>query len=43
LLTLQQRSNKTLKEVMAWFNMEKMAVEDPIEDMIFATLYQKDR
>jgi hypothetical protein len=25
---------------MAWLNREKMAVEDPTEDMVFSALYQ---
>jgi hypothetical protein len=25
---------------MAWFDQEKMAVEDPTEDKVFSTLYQ---
>jgi len=40
LLTLHQRSNENLKEFMARFNQEKMAVEDPTKDMVFAALYQ---
>jgi hypothetical protein len=39
-LTLHQRRNETLKEFMARFNREKITIEDPIEDMVFATLYQ---
>jgi len=40
LLRLHQHSNETLKEFVAWFNWEKIAVEDPIKDMVYATLYQ---
>jgi hypothetical protein len=40
LLSLHQQSNESLKEFMAWFNREKVTVEDPTEDMIFATIYQ---
>jgi len=40
LLTLQQGSNETLKDFMARFNSEKMTVEDPMNNMIFAALYQ---
>jgi hypothetical protein len=36
---LHQRNNETLKEFMTQFNREKMAVEDPTEDMVYATLY----
>jgi len=32
-LTLQQHSNKTLKEFIARFNLEKITVEDPTDDM----------
>jgi hypothetical protein len=37
---LHQHSNEYLKEFVARFNREKMAVEDPTDDMVFATLYQ---
>jgi hypothetical protein len=40
LLTLQQRSNETLKDFMARLNLEKMAVEDHTDDMVFVALYQ---
>lgn len=40
LLSLHQWSNESLKEFMARFNREKATVEDPIEDMIFAAIYQ---
>lgn len=40
LLTLQQRSDETLKDFVARFNTEKMIVEDPIDDMVYAALYQ---
>lgn len=40
LLTLQKRSNETFKEFMAWFNLEKMAVEDSTDDMVFSAFYQ---
>jgi hypothetical protein len=40
LLTLQQCGNKSIKEFMAPFNLEKMAMEDPTDDMVFAALYQ---
>jgi hypothetical protein len=40
LLSLHQQSNESLKEFMAQFNREKVTVEDPTEDMIFATIYQ---
>jgi len=39
-LMLQQHGNETLKEFMAWFNLEKIAVEDPTNYMIFVALYQ---
>jgi hypothetical protein len=41
LLTLHQHSNETFKEFMALFNREKMTVEDPTEDMVFAAIYQR--
>jgi hypothetical protein len=40
LLSLHQRSNESLKEFMAQFNREKVTVEDPTEDMVFAAIYQ---
>jgi hypothetical protein len=40
LLSLHQQSNESLKEFMARFNREKVTVEDPTEDMIFAAIYQ---
>lgn len=39
-LTLQQRNNKTLKEFIARFNLEKITVEDPTDDMVFVALYK---
>jgi hypothetical protein len=39
LLRLHQRNNETLKEFVTQFNWDKMAVEDPTEDMVYATLY----
>jgi hypothetical protein len=40
LLTLQQKSEETLKYFVARFNMEKMAMEDLTDDMVYAALYQ---
>jgi hypothetical protein len=39
LLTLHQHSNETLKKFIVWFNHEKITVENPTEDMLFATIY----
>jgi len=39
LLRLHQRSNETLKVFVTPFNREKMAVEDPTEDMVYVALY----
>jgi len=39
LLTLQQGSSETLKDFMARFNLKKMKMEDPIDDMVFLALY----
>jgi hypothetical protein len=38
---LHQQSNESLKEFMAQFNREKVTVEDPTEDMIFAVIYKR--
>jgi hypothetical protein len=40
LLRLHQHKNETLKEFVTRFNREKMAVEDPTEDMVYVALYQ---
>jgi hypothetical protein len=40
LLSLCQQSNESLKVFMARFNREKVTVEDPTKDMIFAAIYQ---
>jgi hypothetical protein len=40
LLTLHRQSNESLKDFMAWFNQEKITVEDLTEDMVFAAIYQ---
>jgi hypothetical protein len=40
LLTLHKQSNESFKEFMAWFNQEKVTVEDLTEDMIFVAIYQ---
>jgi len=40
LLTLHQQSNESLKEFMAWFNREKITIEDLTEDMVFVAIYQ---
>jgi hypothetical protein len=39
LIILHQHSNETLKEFMAWFNQEKIMVENPTDDMVFAAIY----
>jgi hypothetical protein len=39
LLRLRKRNNETLKEFVTHFNRDKMAVKDPIEDMVYAALY----
>jgi hypothetical protein len=38
LLRLHQRSSETL--IVTSFNREKMVVEEPTEDMVYAALYQ---
>jgi len=40
LLTLHHKSNESLKKFIARFNREKVTVEDPTEDMVFAAIYQ---
>jgi hypothetical protein len=40
LLSLHQQSNESLKDFMARFNRERVTVEDPTEDMVFAAIYQ---
>jgi len=40
LLTLQQGSDETLKDFVVCFNSERMIVEDPTDDMVYAALYQ---
>jgi hypothetical protein len=39
-LSTHLRSNETLKDFMAHFNLEKKTVEDLTDDMVFAALYQ---
>ncbi|XP_059461355.1 uncharacterized protein LOC132190396 [Corylus avellana] len=39
LLAIKQRHDETLKEFIARFNLEKMAVEIPTNDTVFAALY----
>jgi len=40
LLSLHQQRNERLKEFITGFNQEKVTVEDPTEDMVFAAIYQ---
>jgi hypothetical protein len=40
LLRLHQHSNETFKEFVTRFYREKITIENPIEDMVYATLYQ---
>jgi predicted GIY-YIG superfamily endonuclease len=40
LLRLYQHNNQTLNKFVARFNREKMVVDDPTEDMVYAALYQ---
>jgi hypothetical protein len=40
LLMLQQGSNETFKDFMARFNSERMTVDDPTDNKIFAVFYQ---
>lgn len=36
----QQYSNEILKEFMTRFYLEKLVVEEPTKDLVFASIYQ---
>jgi len=40
LLMLQQGSGETFKDFVARFNSKRMTIEDPADDMVYATRYQ---